>query len=95
MQFFAHSGQNDDKIDWQLLKEHLRNVATLAKRFAEEARPGDKAFAETAYVAGLLHDLGKYRPECKKGECKKGSKHNGTKSTDPFITHFGQSSYTN
>ncbi|MCL4743539.1 MAG: CRISPR-associated helicase Cas3' [Phycisphaerales bacterium] len=47
----------------QPLADHLRGVAALAERFAAEARPGDAAFAESARVASLLHDLGKYRPE--------------------------------
>lgn len=38
-------------------------MAKQAARFACEARPGDKEFAQAAYAAGLLHDLGKYRPE--------------------------------
>ena len=42
---------------WQPLKDHLQNVANLAKKFAEEARPGDAEFAGAAYSAGLLHDL--------------------------------------
>jgi len=33
------------KGDWQPLKDHLRNVAALAKKFAEAARPGDAEFA--------------------------------------------------
>ena len=38
-------------------------MAKPAEKFAEEARPGDKEFAQAAYAAGLLHDLGKYREE--------------------------------
>jgi len=53
----------DDRSDKQPLREHLRNVAALARRFAEEACPGNASFAEAAYLAGLLHDLGKYRDE--------------------------------
>src|SRR5690606_28905006 len=45
------------------LSAHLRGVAELAGRFAGEARPDDAGFAEAAHAAGLLHDLGKYRPE--------------------------------
>jgi len=63
MEYYAHSGKQADRSDWQLLKEHLLGVATMARRFAEEARPGDGAFHDAAYMAGLLHDLGKYRPE--------------------------------
>jgi len=43
---------------WQPLAVHLRNVAKLAKQFA--ALLGLAAEAE---LAGLLHDLGKYRDE--------------------------------
>jgi CRISPR-associated endonuclease Cas3-HD len=42
--------------DWQDLPTHLVNAAEKARRFAEPFRLG-----EEAYVAGLLHDLGKYR----------------------------------
>jgi len=44
-----------DTAKWQLLSTHLRNVAELAKRFAEPLGLGDEA-----WLAGLLHDLGKY-----------------------------------
>ncbi|MGA4578239.1 CRISPR-associated endonuclease Cas3'' [Limisphaera sp. VF-2] len=43
---------------WQPLADHLRNVAALARRFAEPL-----GLAAEAELAGLLHDLGKYRPE--------------------------------
>jgi len=46
-----------------LLSEHLNQVATLARHFAEAACPDDQALADAAYAAGLLHDLGKYRHE--------------------------------
>ena len=65
MRFFAHSGTTPPDTadsDWQLLAEHLRNVAALAERFAEEASPTNPTLAAAARVAGLLHDLGKYRP---------------------------------
>jgi CRISPR-associated endonuclease/helicase Cas3 len=52
-----------DSSHKQLLHEHLRNVADLAQHFAQESCPGNLPLAETAYLAGLLHDLGKYREE--------------------------------
>ncbi|MBN2887290.1 MAG: CRISPR-associated endonuclease Cas3'' [Chromatiaceae bacterium] len=53
--FFAHSTPDLDHADWQLLAEHLGNVAHLA---AVRAAPFTcEALAETA---GLLHDIGKY-----------------------------------
>lgn len=62
-QFYAHSGDDPDYRDWQLLRDHLTQVAEQARRMAAEAVPHDHALAETAYAAGLLHDLGKYRLE--------------------------------
>ncbi len=62
MDYFAHT-YGEDQSQWQPLREHLENVAKLAAKFACEARPGDKEFARAAHAAGLLHDLGKYRPE--------------------------------
>ncbi|HAH32031.1 MAG TPA: hypothetical protein DCL44_06930 [Elusimicrobia bacterium] len=60
--YYAHTKINQDGIvapqsDWQPLKDHLQNVAALAKKFAEEARPGDAEFADAAYSAGLVHNL--------------------------------------
>ena len=55
--FLAHV-REDEPQQWQehLLEEHLREVARLAGKFAA-------AFASSdwAYMAGLWHDLGKYR----------------------------------
>ena len=60
MNFYAHTAQDQNanrlpKSDWQLLKDHLRQVAELAKTFASPLRLENEAF-----LAGLLHDLGKY-----------------------------------
>jgi CRISPR-associated endonuclease/helicase Cas3 len=56
--FYAHSTKQDDKNNWQFLKNHLVNVGELAGVFAS-------AFncAEYGKIAGLLHDLGKYTVE--------------------------------
>jgi CRISPR-associated endonuclease/helicase Cas3 len=53
--YFAHSGRNPDKSDWQPLPEHLERVASLA---CEMAAP--LGLKKAAKLAGLLHDLGKY-----------------------------------
>jgi len=56
--YYAHSTEKIDKSDWQQLKDHLTNVATLSHDFANDFNAGD-----LAYTSGLLHDLGKYSPE--------------------------------
>lgn len=57
MDFFAHSGQRPDKGDWQRLDDHAIGVARLAAEFAAPI-----GLESAAYLAGLLHDLGKYTP---------------------------------
>ncbi|MBW6513089.1 MAG: CRISPR-associated endonuclease Cas3'' [Desulfuromonadaceae bacterium] len=52
--FYAHSGHNPDKSDWQGLEEHLLGVAELAEEFASVFDAG-----EWGRMAGLLHDAGK------------------------------------
>lgn len=61
MDYYAHSGTPGDTRDWQPLREHLMAVAALA---AGMARPF--GLEKAAYLAGLLHDLGKYTPEFQK-----------------------------
>jgi CRISPR-associated endonuclease/helicase Cas3 len=46
----------------QALREHLLMVAKLASAFASQAKPNDEGFIRAARLAGLLHDLGKYKP---------------------------------
>lgn len=49
---FAHSANNEG--DWQLLDEHLKNVAEKSSKFAEIFNS-----CNWVYNIGLLHDLGK------------------------------------
>jgi CRISPR-associated endonuclease/helicase Cas3 len=56
--FFAHSLPGQSSAGWEPLDTHLRNVAALAKQFAGVFDSG-----EWGYLAGLWHDLGKYREE--------------------------------
>ena len=62
--YYAHSGDKSDFSDWQPLRDHLHEVAKLARHFAEAACPNDPVLADAAFAAGLLHDLGKYRVPC-------------------------------
>ncbi len=59
--YFAHSTENPNKSDWQLLKVHLINVAKFSRDFADDFNAG-----ELAYTSGLLHDLGKYSHDFQK-----------------------------
>ncbi|WP_197723381.1 CRISPR-associated endonuclease Cas3'' [Thiomicrorhabdus aquaedulcis] len=56
--YYGHSGKNPDKSDWQTLQDHLHEVANIAKHNARYF-----GAEELAYLAGLLHDLGKYTSE--------------------------------
>jgi len=57
--YFAHTGPAgaDASDAWQPLPDHLRSVASLAKGFAQHVHA---RLADSAYWAGMLHDLGKY-----------------------------------
>jgi len=60
--FYARSVEKDpDKTHWQLLEDHLFQVAEIASRFAEKFSSKD-----WGYIAGLWHDLGKYQEEFQK-----------------------------
>lgn len=65
-EYYAHSLNDKPEEYWQKLDVHLVEVADLAEKFAKIVRPDDRLFAELARVAGLLHDLGKYRTEFQK-----------------------------
>ncbi|MCF7515461.1 CRISPR-associated endonuclease Cas3'' [Pseudoalteromonas sp. L23] len=56
--YFGHSGNNEDKSDWQPLRDHLCRVASGAELNSKYFKA-----AKLSYLAGLLHDLGKYSPE--------------------------------
>jgi CRISPR-associated endonuclease/helicase Cas3 len=56
--FFAHSLSGQPTVTWEPLETHLQNVAALAREFASVFDSGD-----WGYLAGLWHDLGKYRAE--------------------------------
>ncbi|HEY0777738.1 MAG TPA: CRISPR-associated endonuclease Cas3'' [Gemmatirosa sp.] len=61
---FAHSRPGADRATWELLPTHLDAVADLAAKHAA-------AFDSAAWgrLAGLWHDLGKYRPEFQRRIC--------------------------
>jgi len=53
---YAHSKEGKPPSEWQLIEEHLKNVAEMAREFADSFGAGD-----WGYLAGLWHDLGKYQ----------------------------------
>lgn len=55
MNWYAHTGEQADRSDWQPLRQHLHAVATLAHDRAQAFGAGD-----WAQLVGCLHDLGKY-----------------------------------
>ncbi|MHB8278306.1 MAG: CRISPR-associated helicase Cas3' [Candidatus Humimicrobiaceae bacterium] len=57
-EYYAHTLEDRPQNEWQKLEDHLKNVADLARHFAESFNAGD-----WAYIAGLLHDIGKYSQE--------------------------------
>jgi CRISPR-associated endonuclease/helicase Cas3 len=65
MSFYAHTHDSQPKPGdkWQSLSSHLRNVAELARQNARGVSKADGTLVNSAWIAGLLHDLGKYRPE--------------------------------
>lgn len=56
--FFAHRRDNESCESWQPLVAHLKNTAEMAREFGRVAN-----VADLAYIAGLVHDLGKYSRE--------------------------------
>ncbi|MEX2310230.1 MAG: CRISPR-associated helicase Cas3' [Pirellulales bacterium] len=56
--YFAHSLPGRPIEEWEPLEDHLQAVSDLAGKFAEKF-----GAAEWGRVAGLWHDVGKYRPE--------------------------------
>lgn len=56
--FYAHSLPDRPEADWEDLGKHLAEVASLSASFASAFDAG-----EWGRLAGLWHDLGKFRPE--------------------------------
>lgn len=66
--FWAHSDRlgrpaHVPGSEWQLLAEHLENVARLAEQLARLAAPESALLHRLAHLSGMLHDYGKYT-EC-------------------------------
>jgi CRISPR-associated endonuclease/helicase Cas3 len=55
---YAHSTDNENRADWQLLSRHLLDTADLASTLGQPFGLG-----KAARLAGLLHDVGKYNPK--------------------------------
>ncbi|MFO7718384.1 MAG: CRISPR-associated endonuclease Cas3'', partial [Desulfohalobium sp.] len=61
MEFYAHTKEGQPPSEWQKLDSHIQNVAGLASKAAAYFGAGD-----WGQVAGLLHDIGKYRSDFQK-----------------------------
>src|SRR5262245_34629661 len=61
--YYAHTAKERPTTQWQPLRAHLAAVARGAQERAEAAVTGNKPLSSAARAAGLLHDLGKYRPQ--------------------------------
>lgn len=59
--YYAHTTNNPDKSDWQLLTDHLIQVAKLSSSFASDFNA-----EEFGYIAGIFHDIGKYSEKFQK-----------------------------
>lgn len=55
MEYYAHSLEDASIRDWQRLKDHLEQTANKAATNASKF-----AMQDLAFVAGMLHDIGKY-----------------------------------
>ena len=62
MKYFAHTGLDENQDDWQLLREHLVNVSSIAGEMMKLAIR-NTVLEKWSVTAGMLHDLGKYRME--------------------------------
>jgi CRISPR-associated endonuclease/helicase Cas3 len=47
-EYYAHSKEGSPPSEWQPLEEHLKNVAEIARKFADSFGAGD-----WGYLAGL------------------------------------------
>ena len=57
-EYTAHSREGKPPEEWHRLEDHLRKVAEIAQKFADDFGAGN-----WAYLAGLWHDVGKYKIE--------------------------------
>jgi CRISPR-associated endonuclease/helicase Cas3 len=57
-EYYAHSRKGKPPEEWHKLEDHLKAVAELARKFADDFGAGD-----WGYLAGIWHDLGKYSKE--------------------------------
>ena len=58
MRYYAHTVREKSPEEWQILEDHLNNVGELAAKFA-----GVFNASKWGRTVGLLHDIGKFRPE--------------------------------
>jgi CRISPR-associated endonuclease/helicase Cas3 len=59
--YFAHTPSDHKPEEWHTLKDHSLQVAESCKEIGKKL-----GFPNTAYTLGILHDLGKIKPEFQK-----------------------------
>lgn len=57
-EYYAHFREGVPPENWHRLEDHLKTVAEMSRKFADDFNAGD-----WGYLAGLWHDVGKYSKE--------------------------------
>ena len=82
MIYYAHTIKDNPPATWQKLEDHLANVGELTAKFA-----GIFNASEWGHIIGLLHDIGKYRPEFQEKLTKQSARRVDHKGVGAKVAH--------